>query len=92
MAIALEISSLLVPAPSGVAVYGNALIEKLRSWELAGSLEESLHGVYRFGRRSRLLGKAPAGLPRRPYLGGQLLHRQYPVLHALSRPACGNAI
>ena len=79
MAIALEISSLLVPALSGVGVYGNALIEELRSRELA----DSLHGVYRFGRRTRLLGKAPAGLPRRPYLGGQLLHRYYPVLHAL---------
>ena len=79
MAIALEISSLLVPTPSGVGVYGNALIEELRSRELA----DSIGGVYRAGRRWRLLRNAPTGLRCRPYLGGHLLHRQYPVLHAL---------
>lgn len=77
--IALEVSSLLVPTPSGIGVYGKELIAKLCRSKGVGDL----HLVYRFNRRRDMLRHAPGVLPSTAYLRGDLLHHRYPLLHAL---------
>ncbi len=84
--IALEISSLLVPSPSGIAVFGNALLETFlarRGNDGAGRLVDDIRLVYRVGRRCGLLSRAARGLPASAYLSGAYLHRRSPLLHAL---------
>ncbi|MBI4582442.1 MAG: glycosyltransferase family 4 protein [Planctomycetes bacterium] len=77
--IALEASSLLVVAPSGVAVFGRSLIQGLREkWE-----ESRLRLIYRVSRWPRRRFLADLGLAASPYLTGRFLHRRHPLLHAL---------
>jgi glycosyltransferase involved in cell wall biosynthesis len=78
-AIALEVSSLLVSRPSGIAVFGAALIRELRSL-LGSERVELVYSCTRF--RKRRYHPSP-GLRLRPYLDGRRLHRRYDLLHTL---------
>ncbi len=77
--IALEVSSLLVSKPSGVGVFGRALIAILRE-ELGPDRLQLVTRVSRYHLRSH----GPAtDLGLRPYLTAALLDRRFPLLHAL---------
>jgi alpha-1,3-rhamnosyl/mannosyltransferase len=77
--VALEVSSLLVEAPSGIAVFGRSLLESLNRLETGRPF---LHLVYKLGRHRR--ARDLDGLQPHPYLWGLRLQPQrFPLLHAL---------
>jgi len=78
-AVALEVSSLLVPRPSGVGVYGRSLIRGLRSL-MSDRRVDLVFCVSRYSKRRH--HPAP-GLKLKPYVNGRLLHRRYRLLHTL---------
>ena len=77
--VALEVSSLLVSRPSGIGVFGRALVREFRA--LLG--DDQVELVFPCTRYFERRYHPSPGLRLRPYLDGRRLHRRYGLLHAL---------
>ena len=77
-AVGLEVSGLLTPQPTGIAIYSTRLIEALSARD-----GPKLQIFYPWRRRHRRQHLPEFGLPERGYLNGSRLHRRVRLLHTL---------